>query len=78
MPILDYQCGHCHEVWEVIAITSSDWPLECPKCGAADIHKLVSWQGMFTGEHRKAWDRPAPGNKITVGGTRISKKEHKP
>lgn len=74
MAIFDYQCDDCHHTWEVWVTSSSDQPMECPECGSPKMHKLVTWHGMYTGEHKKAWDRPPPGNKITVGGTKVKKK----
>lgn len=74
MAIHDYECKVCHHVWEVVELNLHDEPIECPHCGSSDFQRAISWHGMFTGEHKKAWDRPPPGNKIVVGGTKITSK----
>jgi putative FmdB family regulatory protein len=41
MPIYEYQCEKCGEVFEVLELSEKDRPEKCEKCGGA-LRKLVS------------------------------------
>jgi putative FmdB family regulatory protein len=43
MPIYEYLCPQCHRVYSFLArsMTTTREPV-CPKCGATDLHKMVS------------------------------------
>lgn len=66
MPILDFLCKKCQYTWEDVVLSKDDEPLTCPKCHSSHIERLISWRGMYTGEHKKAWDRPPPSNPTSV------------
>lgn len=40
MPIFEYRCGHCKEVFEFLQ-RGKDTPA-CPACGSKDLKKLLS------------------------------------
>jgi putative FmdB family regulatory protein len=49
MPIFDYECPDCHEVFEKIYITMDEAKdsdvTECPECGCKEAKKLPSLFG---------------------------------
>ena len=52
MPIYEYECENCKEIFEVF-LGINDPPVEtCPKCSSTDIKKLVSMQASV----RESWD----------------------
>jgi putative FmdB family regulatory protein len=46
MPIYEYQCGACGHKLEAIQKISDDPLTECPECGEAALHKLISAAGF--------------------------------
>jgi putative FmdB family regulatory protein len=47
MPIYEYQCQDCQELFERLCLGGGDEPpVHCPTCGSADTQKLVS-SGSF-------------------------------
>jgi putative FmdB family regulatory protein len=39
VPIFDYKCKKCEELWEEIVLR--DEKVECPKCGSKCVKKLM-------------------------------------
>jgi putative FmdB family regulatory protein len=66
MPIQDYGCRTCNHIWEVTVLDPTDVPDTCPDCLGRDIRPFISWRGMYTDEHKRAWNRPPPGNPTSV------------
>lgn len=46
MPIYEYQCQDCQELFERLCVSGDDEPIRCPKCGSVDTKKLLS-SGSF-------------------------------
>lgn len=42
MPIYEYECRKCGEVFSVLKLGASEVDTSCPKCKSADTHKQVS------------------------------------
>jgi putative FmdB family regulatory protein len=43
MPIFEYQCGECQEVFETLQLgRATSEETECPGCGSTKTEKLVS------------------------------------
>ncbi len=42
MPIYEYRCGKCSEVFEQLVLSRRDNHVECPRCGAVEVKQLVS------------------------------------
>ena len=42
MPIYEFQCSKCYEVFEVLVPRPSDDTEPCPQCGSAKTEKLLS------------------------------------
>jgi putative FmdB family regulatory protein len=42
MPIYEYECKACCHCFEEIVFSGSDTIVHCPKCGCADVQKLMS------------------------------------
>lgn len=40
MPLYDYQCCECHNLFEKLVLTSTQ--VVCPVCGSTHLSKLVS------------------------------------
>ncbi len=40
MPIYDYRCNDCEQVFDLL-VRTSDVPV-CPACGSSQLHKLLS------------------------------------
>lgn len=45
MPIYEYQCKECNEVFETITSTNSSEKVTCTKCGSDQLQKLISQIG---------------------------------
>ncbi|MDR2338584.1 MAG: zinc ribbon domain-containing protein [Deltaproteobacteria bacterium] len=42
MPIYEYECENCHDVFEINQKVSDPSPHECPACGKGPLHKIMS------------------------------------
>src|SRR5262245_14423810 len=42
MPIYEYQCGHCRRIVSLLVRLSDPTPPQCPRCGGADLRRLMS------------------------------------
>jgi putative FmdB family regulatory protein len=42
MPIFDYACENCKNIWENIEVWKSHVPKACPKCGSTNFNKVIS------------------------------------
>ena len=51
MPMYDYRCKNCDEVFEELVFSSdiSDEEIECPKCGQNKSERLLSAPMISTG-----------------------------
>ncbi len=57
MPIYEYRCRACAVRFETLARASSAPAPACPKCGSADVVRLVStfateWKPSYVNWHR--------------------------
>lgn len=50
MPIYEYKCKSCDDVFEVLILRPSDAPQPCPKCGREDTEKLLSVGASIIGK----------------------------
>jgi len=41
MPIFEYRCGKCGELFEEL-VRGASQKVVCPSCGSADLEKLIS------------------------------------
>ena len=46
MPIYEYECKKCGHTKEAIQKMSDDPLVDCPKCGAPELKKLISAAGF--------------------------------
>ncbi len=46
MPIYEYECGKCEEVFEAILPVSGGLTASCPACGSKGVTKLISAFGI--------------------------------
>jgi len=51
MPMYDYRCKNCDEVFEelVFSNSTSDDEIKCPKCGQSKSERLISAPMVSTG-----------------------------
>lgn len=51
MPMYDYHCKNCDEVFEelILSSTTPDEEIECPKCGQNKSERLLSAPMISTG-----------------------------
>jgi putative FmdB family regulatory protein len=54
MPILEYRCSNCQEIFEHLRLSRSDTRVECPHCGS---HKAEQMFSVFA-TRSKAGDGP--------------------
>ena len=48
MPLYEYQCNNCEEVFEqIVRFSDADLPPGCPFCGKKDTHKKISLAASF-------------------------------
>ena len=50
MPIFEYRCSKCHEVFEYLRLSRSDNHVECPHCGGRKAEQLLSVFAARTGK----------------------------
>ncbi len=51
MPIYEYQCRKCHHCFEQLVLTGDKQnEPACPRCGAAEVAKLMSCTNALGGE----------------------------
>ena len=50
MPIFEYRCGNCDEVFEHLKLGASDTRVECPQCGGRKVEQLFS---VFAAQTRR-------------------------
>ena len=49
MPIFEYRCSNCNEVFEHLRLSRSDNRVECPSCGGSKVQQMVSLFAAQTG-----------------------------
>ncbi|MDR2200457.1 MAG: zinc ribbon domain-containing protein [Deltaproteobacteria bacterium] len=42
MPVYEYECDDCHEIFEIYQKISDPAPSRCPGCGGGSLSKLMS------------------------------------
>jgi len=47
MPLYEYKCSSCNEVFEYLSLVHDDLPTECPKCHCKDFVRVPSVGGGF-------------------------------
>ena len=48
MPIYEYSCNICGQIFEKIAKSSeNEKDIDCPKCGEKDVKRVMSITGML-------------------------------
>lgn len=57
MPIYEYRCTKCEERFEEFLSSSTNPAPPCPKCGAADVERLLSQINTEWLPSDVAWDR---------------------
>ena len=52
MPIYEYECENCGNVFQRIYMSPEDRPTEitCPECNSSDVHQLFSPPTVHSGE----------------------------
>lgn len=42
MPLYEYRCKRCGEVFEVLQLQSKEERAKCPRCGSEEVERLLS------------------------------------
>ena len=61
MPIYEFKCSKCDEVFEVLVPRPSDATEPCPQCGSADTEKLLSVTSSIISQGDPFAGCPMPG-----------------
>jgi putative FmdB family regulatory protein len=51
MPIFDYECAKCGEIFEVVVVGEEEGPL-CVRCGSKETRKIMTAPAMHVKEDR--------------------------
>ena len=54
MPIFEYRCSNCIEVFEELRLSRNDHSVECPHCGGRKAKQLFSVFAAQTGGRSKS------------------------
>lgn len=68
MPIYEFKCSECADVYEVLVPRVSDDSVPCPSCGSAETEKLLSvTSGIISqGNHFAGCPMPCAASKGAV------------
>lgn len=50
MPIFEFQCEDCGEIFEELLFRGNDSEVKCKKCKGTRVHKLISRVAFKSGE----------------------------
>lgn len=64
MPIFEYRCHACGEIYEEISVSSDSGV--CPKCGSGDREKVMSSSSSLIGKNNNL---PGKGDTACCGGS---------
>jgi putative FmdB family regulatory protein len=60
MPIFEYRCANCNQVFEELRLSRSETRVECPHCGATRAEQLFSVFATRSGNGGgDCWNRAA-------------------
>ena len=59
MPLFEYACRKCSERFEALVLSGEK--ARCPRCGSADLEKLLSAFAARTGPGARSTPRPSSG-----------------
>jgi putative FmdB family regulatory protein len=73
VPIYEYQCDTCENVFEELILGSEDDPDTCPECGKKGVHRVMSntsfqlkGEGWYVTDYKSS---PAPPKESTTADT---------
>ena len=81
MPIYEYQCRSCGHSLEKLQRISDEPLTDCPECGRAELHRLVSAAGFRlkgAGWYETDFKKGSKKNLHETGGSDDTKKAVKP
>jgi putative FmdB family regulatory protein len=63
MPIFEYECEACHQIFEQLVFNAKEEKISCPCCGSAQAKKLISCASFLgsTGAGTCAPSAPSKG-----------------
>lgn len=62
MPIYEYRCDDCEEIFEKL-VFKKDEKILCPECGNEHVHRVLSVCGFKTGSDKGAASSRMSGSK---------------
>ena len=47
MPIFEYKCSNCNNIFEVLTFSKHNNGAVCKQCGSKEVHKIISSVGII-------------------------------
>ena len=70
MPIYEFRCLKCNEVFEILMVTSGDEvEMKCPHCGAHDFERVMSTTSYTVGFGKGESRSPRVESRECASGT---------
>ncbi len=59
MPIFEFQCSRCGNIFEELVLSGDDEDIKCPKCRDKKVNRLISRTGSIRKNNSVAQGPPA-------------------
>ena len=70
MPIYEFRCLKCNEVFEILQMSSEDEvEMKCPRCGSEDFQRVLSTASYAMGEGKGQAEGPSVQTRECASGT---------
>jgi len=70
MPIYEFRCLKCNEVFEILMVTTKDGvEMKCPHCGSEDLERVLSTSSYAMGFSKGESRGPSVESRECASGT---------
>ena len=70
MPIYEFRCSKCNEVFEILMVSSGDeMEMKCPHCGSEDFERVLSTSSYAMGLSKGESNSPNIRSRECASGT---------
>ena len=70
MPIFEFRCHKCNEVFEILQMAGEDEvEMKCPHCGSEDFERVLSTTSYAMGDSKGGAQKPAVQSRQCASGT---------
>ena len=70
MPIFEFRCNKCNEVFEILQMGTGDQvEMKCPHCGSEDFERVLSTTSYAMGDGKGAVQKPSVQSRQCASGT---------